>query len=222
MSTKVKKNFRLLAVFLLAFLLAGCGAQKVQEIAGQQPVNVSDGSADMAATAAEIPDAGTEKEISEEKTEESVEEPMRESPDPGDEGQAAEDDTEDAAPGEGESGGNLLPEEGSYSSKEDVAEYLYRYGHLPPNFITKKEAQALGWEGGSLEPFAPGKCIGGSHFGNYEELLPEKEGRVYTECDIDTLGADSRGAKRIVFSNDGLIYYTEDHYQSFELLYGEE
>ena len=77
-------------------------------------------------------------------------------------------------------------------------------------------------KGGSLEPYAPGKCIGGSRFGNYEGLLPEADGRTYTECDIDTLGADSRGAKRIVFSNDGLIYYTEDHYETFELLYGEE
>lgn len=113
-------------------------------------------------------------------------------------------------------------EDGTYSSKDDVARYIYIYGHLPSNFITKKEAEKLGWQGGSLEPYAPGKCIGGSHFGNYEGLLPEKEGRTYTECDIDTLGADKRGAKRIVFSNDGLIYYTEDHYESFELLYGED
>lgn len=113
-------------------------------------------------------------------------------------------------------------EDGTYSSKDDVAQYIYIYGHLPSNFITKKEAEKLGWQGGSLEPYAPGKCIGGSHFGNYEGLLPEKEGRTYTECDIDTLGADKRGAKRIVFSNDGLIYYTEDHYESFELLYGED
>ena len=77
----------------------------------------------------------------------------------------------------------------------------------------------LGWEGGSLEPVAPGMCIGGDWFGNYEGLLPED--REYTECDIDTLGKSSRGAKRIVFSDDGLIYYTEDHYESFELLYGE-
>lgn len=113
-------------------------------------------------------------------------------------------------------------EDGTYSSKDDVAQYIYIYGHLPSNFITKKEAEKLGWQGGSLEPYAPGKCIGGSHFGNYEGLLPEKEGRTYTECDIDTLGADKRGAKRIVFSNDGLIYYTGDHYESFELLYGED
>lgn len=123
--------------------------------------------------------------------------------------------------GADESASPALSEDGSYTSKEDVALYIHLYGHLPPNFITKKEAEKLGWTGGSLEPFAPGMCIGGSYFGNYEGLLPQQEGRSYTECDIDTLGADKRGAKRIVFSNDGLIYYTEDHYQSFELLYGE-
>lgn len=117
---------------------------------------------------------------------------------------------------------NVLPEDGIYSSKEDVALYIHYYGHLPDNYITKKEAEKLGWSGGALEPYAPGKCIGGSRFGNYEGLLPEKEGRTYTECDIDTLGAKSRGAKRIVFSNDGLIYYTDDHYESFTLLYGED
>ena len=116
----------------------------------------------------------------------------------------------------------LLPEDGAYTSKEDVALYIYQYGCLPSNFITKKEAEKLGWSGGSLEPYAPGMCIGGSRFGNYEGLLPEKKGRTYLECDIDTLGARRRGAKRIVFSNDGLIYYTEDHYESFEMLYGED
>ncbi len=116
----------------------------------------------------------------------------------------------------------LLPRDGSYTSKEDVSLYIYQYGCLPDNFITKREAEDLGWPGGSLEPYAPGKCIGGSRFGNYEGLLPDAPGRSWTECDIDTLGARSRGAKRIVFSNDGLIYYTGDHYESFELLYGEE
>lgn len=115
-----------------------------------------------------------------------------------------------------------LDPDGSYTTKDDVALYIHLYGCLPNNFISKKDAQALGWEGGSLEPYAPGMCIGGSYFGNYEGLLPEADGREYTECDIDTLGAKSRGAKRIVFSNDGLIYYTDDHYESFTLLYGEE
>lgn len=127
------------------------------------------------------------------------------------------------APSEDQSAGlDALPENGTYTTKEDVALYIHTYGHLPDNFITKKEAQELGWPGGSLEPYAPGMCIGGSRFGNYEGLLPEAEGRIYTECDVDTLGAKSRGAKRIVFSNDGLIYYTGDHYESFELLYGDE
>ncbi len=115
-----------------------------------------------------------------------------------------------------------LDPDGTYTTKDDVALYIHLYGCLPSNFISKKDAQALGWEGGSLEPYAPGMCIGGSYFGNYEGLLPEADGRKYTECDIDTLGAKSRGAKRIVFSNDGLIYYTDDHYESFTLLYGEE
>lgn len=115
-----------------------------------------------------------------------------------------------------------IDENGAYTTKQEVAFYIYTYGHLPSNFITKKEAESLGWSGGSLEPYAPGKCIGGNRFGNYEGILPEKEGRQYTECDIDTLGAEKRGAKRIVFSNDGLIYYTEDHYETFELLYGKE
>ena len=115
-------------------------------------------------------------------------------------------------------------EDGSYTTKEDVACYIHFYGRLPGNFITKREAQNLGWTGGALEPYAPGQnlCIGGSRLGNDEGLLPDAEGRTWTECDIDTLGARSRGAKRIVFSNDGLIYYTGDHYESFELLYGDE
>ena len=111
-------------------------------------------------------------------------------------------------------------EHGWYSSKEDVAAYLIAYGHLPENYITKKEAEALGWTGGSLEPYAPGKSIGGDYFGNYEGLLPKAKGRRYTECDIDTRGKRSRGGKRIIFSNDGLIYYTADHYESFTLIYG--
>ena len=115
-----------------------------------------------------------------------------------------------------------IDEHGVYTTKDDVALYIHTYGRLPENFISKKDAQDLGWSGGSLEPYAPGKCIGGSRFGNYEGLLPEKPGRTYTECDIDTLGKSSRGAKRIVFSNDGLIYYTDDHYEHFTLLYGEE
>ena len=115
-----------------------------------------------------------------------------------------------------------IDEDGSYTTKEDVALYIHTYGHLPNNFITKKEAEALGWSGGGLDDYAYGCSIGGNRFGNYEGLLPEANGRTYTECDIDTMHASKRGAKRIVFSNDGLIFYTDDHYESFTLLYGEE
>lgn len=116
----------------------------------------------------------------------------------------------------------LIPEDGWYYSAEDVSLYLYTYGYLPENFITKDEARELGWEGGSVEKYAEGYAIGGDKFGNREGLLPKAEGRQYYECDIDTNGQDSRGAKRLVFSNDGLIYYTQDHYETFTLLYGEE
>lgn len=117
---------------------------------------------------------------------------------------------------------DYLAKDGSYSSKEDVMNYLIQYGQLPNNFITKKEAKKLGWSGGNLEPYAPGKCIGGDYFGNYEEVLPVVSGRTYHECDIDTLNAKSRGAKRIIYSDDGQIYYTEDHYKTFTLLYGDD
>lgn len=116
-----------------------------------------------------------------------------------------------------------VEESGEYTSKEEVAAYIYLYEHLPSNYITKDEAKELGWvsKEGNLGEVAPGKSIGGDYFGNYEELLPEEDGREYRECDIDSDGG-YRGAKRIVYSNDGLIYYTEDHYESFELLYGVE
>ena len=119
-------------------------------------------------------------------------------------------------------GNDTLDEEGWYSSKEEVALYLHLYGELPGNYVTKDEAEAAGWKGGNVERYTgEGTAIGGTRFGNREGLLPKEPGRTYAECDIDTVGENSRGAKRIVFSNDGLIYYTDDHYESFELLYGE-
>ena len=129
---------------------------------------------------------------------------------------------EESAPPAQQSPELTVAEDGWYSSKEEVALYLHLFGHLPDNYVTKRQAQDAGWSGGSVEDYTgQGTAIGGSRFGNYEGLLPEADGRTYQECDTDTVGASSRGAKRIVFSNDGLIYYTEDHYASFELLYGE-
>ncbi|MBO4775832.1 MAG: ribonuclease [Lachnospiraceae bacterium] len=113
-----------------------------------------------------------------------------------------------------------VSEDGEYTSKEEVALYIHLYNHLPSNYITKNEAKELGWVSseGNLNKVAPGKSIGGDKFGNREGLLPDKKGRVYYECDIDYVKG-SRNGKRIVFSNDGLIYYTEDHYETYELLY---
>lgn len=109
-----------------------------------------------------------------------------------------------------------------YSSRDDVAAYLHAYQELPPNYISKAEAQKLGWNSaqGNLWESCPGKSIGGDPFGNREGLLPAASGRQYYECDINYNGG-YRGGERIVYSNDGLIYYTGDHYQTFTRLYEE-
>ena len=212
----MKKFSRLLFTFFLAFALSACGNLPSQESARPDAV-----SAETAGTVSE-PDSPEDDGLSEtaEASRDSAGDETEEASSESEQEETSQDDGN--VPANSVSGEESLPEDGTYTAKDDVALYIYQYGKLPPNFITKKEAEKLGWEGGSLDPYAPGKGIGGSRFGNYEGLLPEAEGRVYTECDIDTLGKQKRGAKRIVFSNDGLIYYTEDHYESFELLYGEE
>lgn len=112
-----------------------------------------------------------------------------------------------------------LPEEGEYYyDVENVVLYLELYGELPPNFITKDEARKLGWEGGSVEDYLEGAAIGGDYFGNYEGMLPEKKGRTYRECDIDTDGYYNRGSRRLIYSDDGLYFYSSDHYKTFKEL----
>ncbi len=132
---------------------------------------------------------------------------------------------------DGTAGGNItetadeisVERDGEYSDRDHVALYLHLYGELPSNYITKSDARGLGWDSGkgNLWDVAPGKSIGGDPFGNREGLLPEKKGRSYYECDIDYEGG-YRGGERIVFSDDGLVYYSADHYENFELLYDEE
>ena len=113
-----------------------------------------------------------------------------------------------------------VEKDGRYTTPEDVAEYIHTFSTLPSNFITKKEAQKLGWDNkkGNLWDVTDQMSIGGDYFGNYEGLLPEEDGRKYTECDVNYEGG-YRGSERIVFSNDGLIFYTNDHYKTFEQLY---
>lgn len=125
-----------------------------------------------------------------------------------------------------------LPEDGSYVEStppveegeayydlENVVLYLEYYGELPDNYITKSEARALGWSGGSVERYLDDAAIGGDHFGNYEGLLPQGS---YTECDLNTLDENSRGAVRLIFSDDGQYYYTDDHYESFTQVWVED
>ena len=115
---------------------------------------------------------------------------------------------------------SAVDEDGEYTEKDELALYIHLYGHLPGNFVTKAEAEAAGWTGGAVGKVLPGKSIGGDRFYNRDGALPKASGRVWTECDVGER-RNTRGGERIVFSNDGLIYYTPDHYDSFELLYGE-
>lgn len=238
MNYKSKRNTKTMRVLCLALVLlislftAGCGKKKNDN--GGSTVNVITTAATSADTTSkttesitdDTSDLKTEKttektteDVTERTTEKTTEEITEKTTEKTtkkttEEKTETTEDTEEYVPDE-----DLPDKDGSYTSKDDVALYLYVYGELPNNFITKKEAKKLGWEGGSLEPYAPGKAIGGDKFGNYEGVLPKGN---YHECDIDTLGKKSRGAKRIVYSDDGRIYYTDDHYETFTLLYGEE
>ena len=230
MKLKMAKNSRfllLLCMLLVVLGVSGCaGNLDRQSQLAESKAYGTEASAETTETSNEKEEsAWQEEEDSNEKEEESTqsvednsdeEESTRPEADSDEHDELSTDHTEETEPEAGVVYGE------AYNSKDEVALYIHTYQELPPNYITKKEAQALGWSGGSLEEYAPGKSIGGDKFGNYEGNLPDKKGRKYIECDIDTEGANQRGAKRIVFSNDGLIYYTEDHYESFELLYGEE
>ena len=101
---------------------------------------------------------------------------------------------------------------------QEIADYLFEHGTLPDNFITKKEAQDLGWEGGDLSRYAPGKSIGGDRFVNYEGLLPQVKGRKYYEADCWYTGG-RRNEHRVIYSSDGHVWYTDDHYQTFTELF---
>lgn len=197
---KLKKILSLLLAVLMLFSLTACSID-------QETIDLA---ADVATVLLE------EAESAEEAAPAELPEEEPEAP------QASEENPEEVPEEEVPEETPAIAEDGCYTTKDDVALYIHTYGRLPDNFMTKNEARNLGWEGGGLDPYAKDMCIGGDRFGNYEGILPNADGRTWTECDIDTMNASSRGAKRIVFSNDGLIYYTEDHYETFILLYGEE
>ena len=106
-------------------------------------------------------------------------------------------------------------EDGEYCTVDEVAAYIKEFHKLPSNYITKKEAQSLGWHGGPLKNYAPGKSIGGDRFTNRQHILPDSDSK-YIECDINANGT-SRGAERIVYNTgDYKVYYTNDHYNTFK------
>ena len=208
---RFQKLTRAAALLLaLALLLGGCGSAAVHVPAPTPTEALS-----LVTAPAETPTAVTEAP--------DVTAAVTPSPDATPTPDPAPVDTEASAPLATESpapAGEEAPalsESGSYTAPEDVAAYLHSYGRLPSNFITKNDAKALGWDSskGNLWDVAPGKSIGGDRFGNYEGLLPE--GR-YRECDVNYAGG-YRGGERIIYGEDGSVYYTADHYQSFTRLY---
>ena len=200
MKNKSKRLLVLILVLLLAFLLPACGKKSGQggESGTQDPVTTEESQSGG--------EGGTtydDEDYAEYEEDYSGDDSDYDEPDD----EFYEDQQNDTS---------LIDEHGTYDQKDDVALYIHVYGRLPDNYITKKEAEKLGWQGGSVEQVAPGKCIGGNHYGNYEKALPKGN---YKECDIGTLGKKKRGAKRIIYSDNGDIYYTDDHYESFVKLY---
>ena len=115
--------------------------------------------------------------------------------------------------------------DGEYTSKDEVALYIYAFDDVPSNFVTKTRARNAGWVSseGNLWDVLPGKSIGGGGFDNIEGELPLEYDpeRTFKECDINYEGG-YRGSERLVWSDDGYIFYTGDHYETFTLLYSPE
>lgn len=208
---KRKRLLNICLVLLMLFITA-CGEYKdaEQEVSRGYVLDVQEPSAETPSTSENIPDALQEPLIETQGTVESTHEASQES-----ESEVLAPTAEPEAAQEAETNVKF-PEYGNYYyDVTNVVLYLEVYDELPPNYITKSQAQSLGWEGGSVEKYQKGAAIGGDSFGNREGLLPAADGRRYTECDIDTHNYNSRGSRRLVFSNDGLYFYTSDHYESF-------
>lgn len=98
-----------------------------------------------------------------------------------------------------------------------VVDFVRKNGRLPGYYITKKEARNRGWVAseGNLCDVLPGRAIGGDIFTNRERNLPTQKGRIYYEADLN-YNCGRRNADRLIFSTDGLIFITHDHYKTFE------
>ena len=215
----------MIAVLLLMLLFTACGKKKAEVDASSAAVSQSATTGESASEEADGSDDEKTEEIHDNQKNEETAEAGTENPKEGSQVSFGEDEAEEKSDVEtaddtADENSPAVVEDGTYNTKEEVAAYIHMFGHLPSNYISKKEAERLGWDNreGNLDEVAPGMSIGGGKFGNYEGLLPEKKGRKYYECDINYTGG-YRGPERIVFSDDGLIFYTADHYKTFEQLY---
>lgn len=93
---------------------------------------------------------------------------------------------------------------------------LKYHGALPDYYIEKSVAVRLGYSAssGNLSEVAPGKTLSRGIYKNSNGHLPSAYGRIWYEADINYSGG-FRGTERILFSNDGLIFVTYDHYETF-------
>lgn len=215
----MKKIFKILSLLIVLFLVA-CGKNtgdvKITEedMQGNEAVYYDENMEESSDNDAIDPDSIFDEDIEEDK--EDTQEPSAKE-------ESLEVEAFDEVEDDKEEVSDRIKKDGNYTSKDDVAAYLRKYGELPKNYITKKDAGDLGWVAskGNLWEVTDNMSIGGDRFANREGLLPTKKGRTYYEADIDYEGG-RRNAKRIVFSNDGLIFYTDDHYASFEDITEEE
>ena len=115
-----------------------------------------------------------------------------------------------------------VEESGLYTTKDSVAAYLCKFDKLPGNYVGKNEGKSLyesktgkTFEKWNFNPWTTlGVMIGGDVFDNREDLLPSGS---YHEADVD-YSAKNRGTKRLIYQSDCVIYYTADHYDSFNKL----
>nr|WP_024968099.1 ribonuclease domain-containing protein [Pantoea sp. IMH] len=121
--------------------------------------------------------------------------------------------TPDAPTQDSRENGNIT----ELTRQDGVIRYLQQQQRLPPYYIKKTAARQRGWqpEKGNLCDVLPGRAIGGDRFYNRENQLPNSQGRKWFEADVN-YRCGRRGSERLLYSSDGLIYLSRDHYRHLE------